>query len=166
METVIVVDVLRRAKWSVVLAGIGRETITASRGVKLVVDARWDDINEADFDVLILPGGATGTDALSSDERVLSCVRRFQEEGRCLAAICAAPLVLQAAGVLDGRPATCHPAVSDQLTCTARLDDRVVVTDRLVTSQGPGTAMEFALTLVSMLSGDDVAAEVRAGLVM
>ena len=85
---------------------------------------------------------------------------------RIVAAICAGPLVLQAAGVLTGKRATCHPAVVDELTCTRRLDDRVVRDGAIVTSQAPGTAMEFALALIDAVDGWQAAEKVAAGLVL
>ena len=168
METVIVVDVLRRAGWKVVLAGFDEPgaPVTASRGVKILPDARWSDIQPDSFDLLVLPGGAGGTDVLCTDNSVLSTVRSFVEAGRIVGAICAAPLVLQAAGVLSGRRATCHPAVSDKLTATARIDEPVVIDDRIITSQGPGTAFEFALALLALAEGEDLASSVRSGLVL
>lgn len=153
MEAVIVIDALRRAKWRVVSAGMVPGVITASRGVKLAPDALWDDVARAEFDVLVLPGGAAGVAALSRDERVLQTVREFMRDGKIVAAICAGPLVLQAAGVLEGRRLTSHPAVKAQLTQGAWQTDRVVVDGRLITSQGPGTAFEFVLALVALVEG-------------
>ncbi len=166
MEAVIIVDVLRRAGWEVALVGLGRKAVTASRGVRLVADAEWHEIDPADFDLLILPGGMDGMNAMRGDEGVLEAVRCFHQSDRIVAAICAAPLVLQAAGILNGKRATCHPAVREQLTCTRRLDDRVVKDGAIITSQAPGTAMEFALALIDAVDGWQAAERVAAGLVL
>jgi 4-methyl-5(b-hydroxyethyl)-thiazole monophosphate biosynthesis len=153
MEAVIIVDVLRRAGWQVATAGVTGRPVTASRGVQLVPDQAWPDAPGDTFDALVLPGGGPGTKALAAHPGVLGAVRRFIGENRLVGAICAAPLVLQAAGVLSGRRVTCHPGVAAELTATPRLPDRVVVDGSLVTSQGPGTAFEFALTLVRIRDG-------------
>lgn len=166
MEAVITMDTLRRAGWTVISAGIGRRSITASRGVNVVADTEWNGLDLASFDALVVPGGAEGTKALMADATVLDAIRDFAAKGRLVAAICAGPLVLQAAGILNGRRVTCHPAVKDQISGATRLDDRVVVDGRIVTSQGPGTTFEFALTLISLLSGEETANKVRVGLVL
>ena len=153
MEAVIIIDVLRRAQWSVTTAGVDEGTITASRGVRLVPDKPWSAITPADFDILMIPGGGPGVERLLADARVLDAVRAFDRAGKRIGAVCAGPLVLQAAGILAGRKATCHPGVADRLTVTPRLTDRVVVDGRLITSQGPGTSFEFALAMVRLVEG-------------
>ena len=154
MEVVIVADTFRRAKWNVVLAGLGAGAIRASRGVRLMPDVAWADVTPEDFNMLVIPGGWDGVMAMAKDERLLASVRAFMANGKWVGAICAGPLVLQAADVLQGRRVTCHPGVADELAQTSRLNDRVVVDGRLVTSQAPGTALEFALALVRAVEGD------------
>ena len=166
MEAVIIIDTLRRAGWEVVSASISGNTITASRGVRIVPDTLWEKINPDNFDVLVLPGGSKGTSALSSDSRVLKTVRNFVNSNKIVAAVCAAPLVLQTAGVLDNRKATCHPAVRDQLKSCVISDERVVTDGSIITSRGPGTAFEFALTIIRHIDGDTAANKVAEGLVL
>lgn len=166
MEAVIIIDVLRRAQWSVVSAGIDDGMITASRGVRLVPDKPWADIDPSAFDILMIPGGGPGVDRLLREPRLLDAIRSFQRAGKWIGAVCAGPLTLQAAGILNGKRATCHPGVADKFTATARLNDRVVVDGRIVTSQGPGTSMEFALTLVRLVDGDEKARALAQGMMM
>lgn len=166
MEAVIAIDVLRRARWDVVVAATGAREVTASRGVHLVADTLWDQVNPDPFDMLLIPGGAAGVGRLARDPRVLGTVQRFDASGKWLAAVCAGPLVFQAAGILAGRRVTCHPGAAGDLTATPRLNDRVVVEGRLVTSQGPGTSFEFALTLVSLIEGAHVADELARSMVL
>ena len=165
MEVVIVADTLRRARWHVVLAGLAVGAVTAARGVRLMPDAVWADITPEAFDMLVIPGGSDGVMVLAKDERLLAAVRTFMANGKWVAAICAGPLVLQAAGVLKGRRATCHPGVAGELTQTSRLNDRVVVDGRLITSQAPGTAFEFALALIRAVEGDAKAAALAKAIV-
>jgi protein deglycase len=164
MEAVIVIDVLRRAGWDVVSAGVGGPVVTASRGVKLVPDAAWNDVDPAGFDALMIPGGR-GARALAAEARVLDAVRAFRRAGKWVGAICAGPLVLQAAGVLEGVPATCHPSVAGELA-GERSRERVVAHDRILTSQGPGTAFEFALALIRAIDGEAAADAVAGPMVL
>lgn len=167
MEVVIVVDVLRRASWDVAVVGLDAGPVTASRGVRLVPDCAWDAVDVLSYDVMVLPGGMGGTDSLMADPRVLEAIRAFSErDDKWVAAICAAPRVLQAAGVLSGRTVTSHPSVREELTVPTLSDDRVVVDGTLITSQGPGTAFEFALALIRALDGDAAASRIAAGLVL
>ncbi len=166
MEVVIVADVLRRAAWRVVIAGLNPGAITAAHGVRLLPDAEWNAIKPDTFDWLIIPGGAEGVAAMARDERVLSVVRQFASAQKQLAAICAGPLVLQAAGVLTGRRVTCHPGVSAELTQGARNNERVVIDGHLITSQAPGTTFEFALAIVRAVQGKEKAAALAQAMVL
>ncbi len=168
MEAVIVIDTLRRAGVRVVGAGLEAGVLVASRGVRIEPDLPLDAVEDAkDFDALILPGGLGGTRALRDDPRVRDLVLHYaQAPGKLLAAICAAALVLDAAKVLGGRRYTCYPGVEKEIREGERVDRPVVVDDRLVTSQGPGTAFDFALALVAMLQGETVAREVASGLLL
>ena len=176
MEAVIAADVLRRAGVEVTIAatGAGRE-VTASRGVRLVADALLAEVRPDDFDALVLPGGAGGAKRLAADKRVLEIVRRFAAAKKTVAAVCAAPLVLKAAGVLDGVRVTSHPAVRSDLHGKteglkdgrpAVCDDRVVEDGVFITSQGPGTTMEFALAIARRLVGEEAARKVAEGLIL
>jgi 4-methyl-5(b-hydroxyethyl)-thiazole monophosphate biosynthesis len=166
MEAVILVDVLRRAHMEVITASLHGNPVTASRGIRIVPDKLWQDISPNSFDVLAIPGGAEGVNNLSKDTRVLDAVCAFDSANKWIAAVCAGPLVLQKAGILKGRRVTCHPGVADQLTATPRLTDRVVVDGRLVTSQGPGTSFEFALTLVRLIMGPDKALSLGKAMIL
>lgn len=166
MEVVIIIDCLRRAGIEVTSASIHGGTITASRGVRMVADREWSSITPSSYDAIVLPGGNAGTESLMQHAGVLSAVRSLSEQGKWVAAVCAAPRVLQAAGVLKGKCVTSHPAARHNITEARVSDDRVVVDGRLITSQGPGTSFEFALTLISALCGSEKAEEVAAGLVL
>ena len=166
MEVVIVADTLRRAQWHVVLAGFTAGAVTAARGVRLVPDVAWADVTTETFDMLVIPGGWEGVRALAKDERLLATVRAFMANGKWVTAICAGPLVLQAAGVLKGRRVTCHPGVAGELTQTPRLNNRVVVDNHLITSQAPGTALEFALALIRAVEGDRKSDELAKSMIV
>ncbi len=164
MEAVIVIDTLRRAGFEVVTAGLKEGPLTASRGVRLLPDTTLDQVRALAFDALVLPGGK-GVSLLMQDARVLEAVRALHGAGRWVCAVCAAPLVMQAAGILGGRQATCFPGVAGQLTATVRREERVVVDGNLITSQGAGTSLEFALEIVRQLGSEALARRVGEDMV-
>ena len=157
-EAVAVCDVLRRAGVEVVLAGLADGPVRGSHGIVLGTDATIDRVEAAALEGIVLPGGMPGTRHLAADERVLRLVRDLDGAGKLVAAICAAPLVLAAAGVLEGRRATSHPSVRSELEGVRYVDGpRVVEDGNVVTSRGPGTALEFGLALVERLAGPESA---------
>jgi len=163
IETVTVVDILRRAGGRVVLAATEQGPVKGSRGVYVVPDQLLENIDSSDFDLVVLPGGQPGTDNLSSDPRIKSILQSMHQNDKWIAAICAAPLVLQSAGILTEKCVTSHPSVKDQLKEIKYSEERVVVDGKLITSRSPGTALEFALTLVNLLFGSDRAKSVNSG---
>lgn len=133
----------------------------------LLPDTTLDAVMDQAFDMMVLPGGLPGADHLNEDPRIHQLLKRLSSEGGYTAAICAAPKVLARAGLLDGRKATGFPGVLDSLKLP-RVDlqlERVVRDDRVITSRGPGTAMDFALELVELLVGRPKREEVEKGLV-
>lgn len=165
LEAVTLIDVLRRGGLDVTSAALSETLpVKGSRNITLLADAAWSSLDPADFDALVLPGGGTGTENLAADPRIRDAVRSFHEEGKYVAAICAAPTVLARAGILEGRRATCYPTCAEELG-EAYDDAAPVIADgNVITSQGPGTAMLFALVLVQHFAGDDVARKVADGL--
>ena len=166
LEAVTIIDLLRRAGIEVVTAGLEDGPVTASRGVVLIPDTDLGQVLEDDFDMIVLPGGLPGADHLDADPRIHSLLHRMAEQERYIAAICAAPKVLLNAGLLDGREATAYPGAIDGLMSenSRLLADAVVTDGKVVTSRGPGTAMDFALTLIERLLGADKREEVETPL--
>jgi 4-methyl-5(b-hydroxyethyl)-thiazole monophosphate biosynthesis len=166
IETVTLIDVLRRAEIEVVVASIEvRRMITASRGVRLTADAMLNDVLAQDFDLIVLPGGMPGAQRLAEHMPLAQRVQQQARAGKFYAAICAAPaLALQGYGVLKQRRMTCYPSFSDRLSGCTFVDLSVVVDGNCITSQGPATAMEFALTLVEQLAGKAMRESVAAAL--
>ncbi|MGD9874299.1 MAG: DJ-1 family glyoxalase III [Kiritimatiellia bacterium] len=165
MEAVITVDVMRRAGWEVTVAAIAPGPVICSRKVKLLPDREWREIDPLEYDALVIPGGAPGVDRLMKDGGVLETLRIFDECGKWICAICAGPLVLQAAGILKKQRLTCHPAVKEDLHTGMWMDEPVVRDGNLITSQGPGTCFEFALTIVSTLENPSAAQKIARGMV-
>ncbi len=155
LEAVTIIDLLRRAGIEVVAAGLNALQISCSRGVRLVADCLLDDVMDDEFDMVVLPGGLPGADNLDNDERIHRLLTRISGAGGYTAAICAAPRVLANAGVLNNRKATSYPGFIDSmdLPSTTVLADAVVIDGKVITSRGPGTAMDFTLELIEQLAG-------------
>ena len=169
IEAVTPIDLLRRAGIEVVAAGLAEGPVTASRGVVLVPDTTLDRAlagGSGAYDMVVLPGGGPGADRLDRDPRIRELVREMAGAGKYVAAICAAPKVLASAGVLEGRKATSFPGILEEagVPAAALSADPVVVDGKVVTSRGPGTAMDFALTLIEVLAGRERRDEVESAL--
>ena len=157
LEAVTIIDLLRRANIEVVTASLDEDIIVASRGVRLVADVTLADIVDDEFDMIVLPGGMPGAENLDRDDRIHKLIKKHNKMGKFIAAICAAPVILANAGVLMGKRATSYPGFIDKmsLTDTKILKDSVVIDDKVITSRGPGTAMDFALELIEKLLGPE-----------
>lgn len=168
LEAVTVIDLLRRAQIDVATASLTIDlAVKASRGVTLVADTTLDAVRAEDFVMIVLPGGQPGTDNLNADPRIHQLLKTMAASDKWLTAICAAPLVLATAGLLNGFRATAYPGVLNQQDWSQiqLVEQAVVVDGQRVTSRGPGTAMDFALTLIGLLAGPATQQDVAAGLV-
>jgi 4-methyl-5(b-hydroxyethyl)-thiazole monophosphate biosynthesis len=164
LEAITVVNILRRAGISVTLAGLDTGALRGSRGVMLMPDKTLDAVQHEDFDMIVLPGGQPGTDHLKADARVIKLAQRMAQQDKYVSAICAAPSVLATAGLLDGKHATSFPGALNPFQKVKQQHNAVVEDGKIITSRGPGTAMDFALTLVERLAGHAKRQEVEAGL--
>jgi len=164
LEAVTMIDLLRRAGITVTVAGLEAGPVTASRGVVLLPDTTLDAVLNQDFDMVVLPGGLGGAQRLEADQRIAVLLRQMTEQGRFVAAICAAPRVLAKAGLLRDREATAYPGILDDQP-EIRLSSAAVVRDgTFITSRGPGTAMDFVLNLIEILRGREQRDTVEAAL--
>ncbi|HBP21121.1 MAG TPA: DJ-1 family protein [Planctomycetes bacterium] len=165
IEATTPIDVLRRAGVEVIVAGLQTPAVVGAHGLGLSVDLLLDQLS-GDVDALILPGGLPGAANLAASEEVGEWIQRVASGGGVVAAICAAPaLVLAPSGVLAGKRATCYPGFEDRFPSEAQHEEaRVVVDGRLITSRGPGTALEFSLALVAELVSPERAAELAQGM--
>uniref|UniRef100_A0A8R1DTV0 D-lactate dehydratase n=2 Tax=Caenorhabditis japonica TaxID=281687 RepID=A0A8R1DTV0_CAEJA len=155
MEIVITGDVLFSGGVKVTYAGLSEsEMVKCSRGVRIVPDASLESVKNQTFDLVMLPGGQPGSDTLAGHNEVGKMLRAQADSGGLIAAICAAPTVLMSHGIKPNL-ITSHPSVRKQLESGGYnySEDRVVVSGKVITSRGPGTAFEFALKLVELLVG-------------
>ncbi|OPY76106.1 MAG: Chaperone protein YajL [Syntrophorhabdus sp. PtaU1.Bin058] len=167
LETVAIVDVLRRTDARVVFASVDGPQVTGSKGVKLVTDCLLSQCLDRTYDLIVLPGGMPGAEHLRDAEGLTAMLQRQRDEGRLYAAICCAPVVVfHPHGLLKGRRFTCHPNFANLTGDQKPVDETVVVDGNLVTSRGAGTAVEFALKLVELLYGRQKRNEVAQGMVL
>lgn len=166
LEAITITDLLRRAQVEVITAGLIDGPVRGSRGTTIVPDSTLDDALRRNFDMVVLPGGQPGATNLEQDSRLRALLQNMAAQGRYTAAICAAPKVLAAAGLLDGKRATSFPGSLDARQFPKiRIENLDVVTDgKIITSRGPGTAMDFTLTLIELLVGKEKRNQVEAGL--
>ena len=163
IETITVVDILRRSGARVSIAGTVDGVIEGSRGVKLIADVSIDSIKSENFDLMILHGGQPGTDYLKNDPRVSLLLKEMESKNKLIGAICAAPIILEENGILQKRRRTSHPSIKGSLSGDLYLENRVVVDHNIITSRSPGTAMEFSFKLVEILYGKDRVRVVNKG---
>ena len=164
IEAVTLIDLLRRADIEVITAGLKPGTVKASRGVQLVPDVTLDEALRNDYDMVVLPGGMPGAASLKADARIIELLKKTAAAGHYTAAICAAPMVLAEAGLLEGKQATSYPGFLDGLSGVSLSTSAVVQDGKVLTSRGPGTAMDFALALVETLAGPEKRQQVESAL--
>ena len=153
LEAVTIIDLLRRAEIEVVVAGLENGVVTASRGVRLVPDTTLDEALKQDFDMVALPGGLPGSDHLAADERIGEILRKMNDSGKFVGAVCAAPKVLVRRGILDGKSATAYPGVLNAENHPDIRSEAVIRDGMVITSRSAGTVMDFALELIEALNG-------------
>lgn len=166
IEAVTVIDVLRRAEVEVVTLGVTGDEVRGSHDVVLRADGILNDHADGEWDVVILPGGLPGSTNLRDHPAVQELIRRQNARAGRIAAICAAPIALAAAGVLEGKRVTSYPGLEDQLPGASYREENVVADGNVVTSRGVDTALEFALKLVGDLRGAKVAESLRKGMLV
>lgn len=167
VEALTVVDLLRRADIKIEMISISDAlTVRGRSHIEVVADRMWKDADISSADMIVLPGGMPGVTYLGEHEGLAKTLKKFASEGKRLAAICAAPSVLGALHLLEGKKAVCYPGMEDRLLGAEIVQDKKVVTDgNITTSRGVGTAIPFALHLISLLEGESAAEQVRQGIV-
>jgi len=163
LEALAPVDILRRAGAQVVCVAVGESlTVRGRSAVDITCDALFSSVKDADFDAAVLAGGP-GTDNMLSNPQVVEFFARHNKNGALVAAICAAPVVLRAAGALDGRKCTAHTSRVSQLqNCDS--SSAVVRDANVITSRGAGTAVEFALAITEYIFGAQKAKDVATSI--
>lgn len=166
IEAVTIIDVLRRAEMHVVIAALAGDLVIGAHGIAIQADRLLDGIDEDEFAAIVLPGGMPGSRHLIEHDGLLRILRQMNEKKKWIGAICAAPTVIKAAGIIEGRQMTSYPAYENDLEEAVYCQDSVVVDENLVTSRGPGTALIFSLQMVSLLAGEEKAAELTKAMLV
>lgn len=167
LEAITITDLLVRAGIQVTTCGLDDNPVTASRGTTIIPDTNIAEVLDLSFDLIVLPGGLPGADHLRDNQHVQTLIKKQAAENKYIAAICAAPKALAKAGVLTNKKATSFPGVlaglcDNSITIT---NNAVEIDGNIITSRGPGTAIDFTLCLIELLAGKDKREEVNKQLV-
>ncbi len=161
IEAVTIIDILRRAGAEVVTVGLMKRNVCGSHGIRIVADSVLAEEMDKTWDAIVLPGGVPGTPNLAGDKRLLTLLQKTADRGGTTAAVCAAPYVLEQAGLTREREVTSHPGWAEKLTKGHHTGQRVVIDGNLITGQAAGSAMDFAFQLVEILFGPDTVESVN-----
>lgn len=162
VEALTVSDIIRRANIVCDLVAIKDKNVTSSHGVIIEADKVFDD--NMDYDLVVLPGGMPGATNLRDDERVINLLKKQNEAGKLIGAICAAPIVLGKAGLTENRNITSYPGFEDELPKCNYIEEAVVVDKNIITSRGPATGMAFAYELLNQLGYKQECEKIKAGM--
>lgn len=165
IEGLTVVDLLRRAKIDITMVSItGSTNVTGSHHITTVADIIFDEVDFSDADMLVLPGGQPGTTHLLEHEGLDKLLKEFHAKGKSLAAICAAPSILGSKGLLVGKNAVCYPGYEENLIGASIRNTSVVIDGNITTSKGMGTSIDFSLSLIRSIKGEEEAAKIAAAI--
>ena len=161
IEAITLIDVLRRAGFNVATCGLSGAQAKGAHNVTVAADMTIDEALKGTWDLVVLPGGMPGATNLRDDDRVGKLLEQTSKSGGYVGAICAAPIALARFGFVKGKKATSYPGFGEQMPGADYREDRVVCDDKVLTSRGPGTAMEFALAITEVLAGSVKVDELR-----
>lgn len=162
VEALTVVDYLRRMDIVVDMVSIGTEKLEGAHGITVVADKLIDELGQLEsYDGAIIPGGLPGATNLRDDRRVIEKVKAIGGKGKLVAAICAGPIVLERAGLLDGKKVTSYPGFEEDLKDSIYQEKSVVIDHNIITARGPALAVDFAIEIVRYLLGDEKAKELK-----
>lgn len=165
VEAVTIIDLLRRAGLDVTTVSImERKEITGAHDIRIEADTLFEDVDYRECEMMVLPGGGVGSQNLDAHYGVTDKLKEFNEKGKWIAAICAAPMILGHHGIFNGQKATIYRGMEAELKGAEYVDEKVVVDGHIITSQGPATAMNFALKIISVIKGEDKADEIADAL--
>ncbi len=161
IEGLTVVDLLRRAGIEISMVSItGSKEIIGSHNIKVEVDELFENLDYSEADMLVLPGGMPGTKYLAAHQGLITLLKQFDQEGKKIAAICAAPSVLGANGILKGKKVTCYPGYEDKLLGATTTGNKIEIDSHIITGKGMGVSIDFALTIIEKLKDIETANKV------
>jgi len=161
IEAIATIDILRRGEVETIIVSItGERTVLGVHQITVTADILFEEADFSDGDAFILPGGGPGSFMLNDHEALKQLLVSKHEQGKWIAAICAAPLVLGGLGLLDGKRAICYPGMESYIQDAVLIDLPVVTDENIITGKGPGLALNFGLTMLATLQGRDLADKV------
>ena len=165
MEAICPADILRRGGVQVQFAGIGGRLITGGKGIQVQADCTVEELDLQAMDMIVLPGGLGGVHSMLASETAMDAVRYAWENGKYVAAICAAPSILAKLGITDGKKAVVYPGMENEMGTAVMQSVNAVRDGSVITGRAPGAAMDFGLLLLQTLKDAGTADAVRAGMV-
>lgn len=162
VEALTVVDYLRRMDIVVDMVSIEEEKVEGAHGVVVLADKLIGGLEDLEaYDGAVIPGGLPGATNLKEDQRVIDIIKNMDERGKLVAAICAGPIVLERAGLIDGKKVTSYPGFEEELKNSIYEEKPVVIDHNIITSRGPALAVDFAKEIIRYLLGDEKAEELK-----
>lgn len=164
LEFIAPLDIMRRANLEVDLISANNEDfITSSHNVKILADKKIDEVNNIlDYDAIVIPGGMPGSTLLRDNKKIIEFYQTMYNSGKLVAAICAAPIVLSAAGITDDKEVTSYPGFDKEINCKSYNSEKAVVVDKnVITAQGPAVAILFGYEIVNYLLQDNTADDIK-----
>lgn len=161
IEAITIVDVLRRADIDVTTLFLDKNPVVGSHNITVFADNNINEIDHEHIESIILPGGMPGSKNLKESNTIISLIKQVSLKNGLIGAICAAPMVLGHAGILQGRDATCYPGFEHEMKGANPVDKPVVIDSNIITSKGPGSAIPFALEIVERLKGSEMKSELK-----
>ncbi len=166
IEAVTSIDLLRRGEIEVITVALAGNEVKGAHGIVIKADQKISAVQAADYDGIVLPGGMPGSVNLRDNQIVINLVSQLFRQNKLVAAICAAPIVLEKAGILRGKQATSYPNFDQEMPSCDYREERVVLDQNIITGRGPGVALEFSLAIVQYLSGEEKAEQLKKALLV
>lgn len=164
MEAIVARDILKRGRLEVVTVGVSGDVVTSAYGLRIKTDIPIEQVNVDDIEGVVLPGGMPGTTNLENSEKLIEIIKYCHENNLLIGAICAAPSILGKLGLLDGKNACCYPGFEKYLKGANISEERVSTEGHIITSKGPGTAVDFGFEILRYLKGAEYADKVKEGM--
>lgn len=164
IEAITIIDVLRRAGLDVVTASLSDNIVIGSHNISIISDTLLGDIDVSKVDIIVLPGGMPGSRNFQNSSILVEMIKQVFSENKLLAAVCAAPIVLAKAGILNGKKATCYPGFESELDGAEYIEAPYVMDGTILTGRGPGAVMGFVLKLVEIIKDKDISEKLRSGM--
>ena len=165
IEAITNIDVLRRAEINVITISLEKKIVEGAHNIEFITEGNINDVDITQLEGIVLPGGMPGAVNLRDDKKIIDIVKELYKNNKLIGAICAAPIVLEKAGIINDKKVTSYPGFENKLKSCEYKSDRVVIDGNIITGRGPGTALEFALSIVRYLKNDKISEQIRKDMI-